>query len=57
MMSGEGRIVVFVDGREEKKMEIVDDDLYNLWKGEFGKHVLEMTIDQGVRVHAFTFGK
>jgi thiol-disulfide isomerase/thioredoxin len=48
---------VIVDGGEEKELTIAADDLYPLWKGEFGEHTLEMDFDEGIRVHAFTFGR
>lgn len=54
---GQGlEVAVRIDGGEERLIEIVENDLYSLWEGEFGNHTLEMTVDQGVRLHAFTFG-
>lgn len=50
-------VQVSVDDESERSVVIQDNDLYSLWKGEFGKHTLEMSFDKGVRVHAFTFGK
>ena len=56
VMSGQGEVRYMIDG-EERVIAVTMDDLYKLWSGEFGKHVLEMQFDPGVRVHAFTFGK
>ena len=55
--SGVRRVKVRIDGGEEKEMTIKANDLYSLWKGEFGKHTLTMEVDEGVRLHAFTFGQ
>lgn len=49
-------VVVVVDEGKEETVEIAGDDLYPLWQGGLGEHVLEMRVDEGVRLHAFTFG-
>lgn len=48
---------VVIDGMGEGKLFVEGDDLYNIWKGEFGEHVLEMSFNEGMRIHAFTFGR
>jgi len=45
-----------VDGQEQT-IQVLADDLYSLWTGEFGNHTLNMKFEEGVRVHAFTFGQ
>jgi thiol-disulfide isomerase/thioredoxin len=57
VMSGAGEVRYSIDGGEEKKIEVDMDDLYKLWTGELGRHKLEMEFEEGVRLHAFTFGR
>lgn len=54
--STEREVGVVVDGKAQEDLTVGTDDLYPIWQGEFGRHVLEMEFDEGVRVHAFTFG-
>ena len=54
--SMEREVRVVVDGKAQEELTIGTDDLYPIWQGEFGRYVLEMEFDEGVRVHAFTFG-
>lgn len=55
VMSGEGRVSYSLDGVEQT-IEVTMDDLYQLWTGDYGRHQLEMKVEAGVRLHAFTFG-
>jgi len=41
------QVKVAIDEGEEKVIEVVANDLYALFKGDFGKHKLEMTVDTG----------
>jgi len=51
-----GEVKVQVDGKEQDKISVDADDLYSLWKGTYGEHVLMLEFGNGLRVHAFTFG-
>lgn len=46
-----------IDSDSLPPITIEADDLYQLWQGEEGEHTLELAVDEGVRLHAFTFGK
>jgi cytochrome c biogenesis protein CcdA/thiol-disulfide isomerase/thioredoxin len=48
---------VVVDGKAVKTLQIKEHDLYNLFTGEYGEHVVTLTIKgAGVGAYAFTFG-
>lgn len=49
-------VEIMVDNEKKNTINIKDDDLYKIWKGEFGRHELRMIVEEGIRVHAFTFG-
>lgn len=53
----EKEVGVVVDSEENKLVKVVEDDLYKLWQGKLGQHELVMEFEEGIRVHAFTFGK
>jgi thiol-disulfide isomerase/thioredoxin len=53
----EKRVKVRVDGGNQDEIIIGPDDLYLLWKGDFGRHTLEMEFERDTRIHAFTFGR
>ncbi len=48
---------VSVDGEEVQTFGIDRYDLFSLWKGEYGEHVITITIEgAGTEAYAFTFG-
>jgi hypothetical protein len=49
-------VTVIIDGNTQE-LDIREDDLYVLFDGDFNDHSLEMKFEEGVRVHAFTFGQ
>ena len=59
MSSGEStkKVGLLVDGQSLEDVLVRESDLYSLWAGEYGRHSLEMTFEEGTRIHAFTFGR
>ena len=53
----EYKSVTFNVDDQTQTIEVLADDLYDLWSGDFGNHTLTMNFTSGVRVHAFTFGQ
>ena len=49
---------VIVDGEKQKSFTVTADDLYSLWKGEYGEHTITLKFSgSGVAGYAFTFGQ
>lgn len=48
---------ILIDGKATKAISIDRHDLFNLYSGEYGEHVMELKIHgSGVGAYAFTFG-
>ncbi len=48
---------VFVDGTKTKTFSIIENDLYNLFTGEYGEHLIVLKIHgKGIAGYAYTFG-
>lgn len=47
---------VYVDNALHTTLEVNMKDAYELWRGEYGEHVLELELEKGTEVYAFTFG-
>ncbi len=55
--AGSVRVQVLIDGVVSKEIDVRDDDMYQLVKGDvYGEHELEVVFDGKVHVYAFTFG-
>lgn len=48
---------VFIDGKKTKTITIAENDLYNLFTGDYGEHDVLLKIHgKGVGAYAYTFG-
>lgn len=47
---------VYVDGKLTQEIVVSEDRKYDLFNGEYGRHLLSLKIPQGVNAYAFTFG-
>ena len=55
--SSPAKVTVIVDGKEYKTFTIDYQDLFALWRGEYGEHEIVLTIEgSGAAGYAFTFG-
>lgn len=51
------KVKVFLNGKEIKVVEVMEADLYNLYKGESIKGELKLVFEEGIEAYAFTFGQ
>ncbi len=53
---GNSEMVVLLDGKIISKVLVNEPKLYNVVKGEYGKHTLTLNVKEPFLFHAFTFG-
>jgi thiol-disulfide isomerase/thioredoxin len=58
VMSGQGNVIVEVDGKQHKTFALDGERLYTIadMKGDYGEHVVTIGIPAGASAYAFTFG-